>query len=83
VSSDFYLFDYFRWSRCLKEERCNPIRRVPMTIRDVTLVTYDNVLGLWDKIINLDDSRQTDPDLDMPPIILDELLSVQRRDAVE
>jgi hypothetical protein len=81
VSHDFYLLDYFTWSRSLKEQRRNPLTRTPMTLRDVTLVTYDNVLELWQKIRNLDDCRPTNPDLDLLPIILGELLSVQQGSA--
>jgi hypothetical protein len=54
-----------------------------MKLRDVTLITYDNVLELWQKIKNSDDCRPINPDLNLLPIIVSELLSVQQGSAKE
>jgi hypothetical protein len=64
MSPDGYVLDYYTWVECLKKERCNPFTRRPMFLRDLVMVTFDNIEELIGRIENLEQSRPAHPEDD-------------------
>jgi hypothetical protein len=70
MSPDYFVLDYYTWVRCLRRRRVNPFSQLSMTLRDVILLTFDNIGEHYDKIRNLEESRPPRPEDDMLPKFL-------------
>jgi hypothetical protein len=65
VSPDFYVLDYFTWTKCFAQKRCNPYTKREMSLQDLILLTFDNIGEFYQKIVNLDESRPKNPEEDL------------------
>jgi hypothetical protein len=67
ISPDYFVLDYYTWVRwlCTRDQHRNPYSQLPMSLRDVKLLTFDNIGEYYDKIRNLDDIRPDNPEDDL------------------
>jgi hypothetical protein len=80
ISPDYYLLDYHSWVRCLSTNRWNPFTRLRMTLQDLTLVTFDNIMDHYEKIVNLEQCRPPNPEDDIFRKFLESLAIITPRE---
>ena len=64
LSPDGYVLDYNTWLNVLKTKKENPFTRMPVTKRQLVILTFENFDEYKQKIVNLNSSDESSPLVD-------------------